>query len=112
MTVASGACVSKGYLVLWQQIAGTDCKGDMLHATLQSDSSHRSRCARVTDPTSMWVTLCHRDHGLAQQPVLLVFQRLHMCSKLQDSLQVLLALQQLHVSLRSAEHRAALCLHD
>lgn len=84
----------------------------MLQAALQSDSSHRIQRARVTNPTGLWVTLRHGDHGLAQQPVLLVFQRLHMCSKLQDGLQVLLALQQLQVSLRSAEHRAASCLHD
>ena len=66
----------------------------------------------MTDPTSVWVTLHHEDHGFAQQPVLLVFQRLHMCSELQDCLQVLLALQQLQVGLQSAGQGTVLSCHE
>jgi hypothetical protein len=59
--------------------------------------AHISRCLVLQAWLRPW------DCRLAKQLVLLLGNRLDVVSKLQEGLQVLLALQQLHFSLRSAD---------
>jgi hypothetical protein len=60
-------------------------------------------CAHISCCVAQQAWLRLWDFGPDQQPVLLFGQRLDVCSKLQSGLQVLLAVQQLDISLRSTE---------
>ena len=102
MSCCSDACGPAGKCVSSKCSKRSDAKAECcglhcrLHVGELVGGSHISQCGVLR------VLLRPCSRGPAQQPALLVGQRLNVCNKLKDGLQVFLAVEQLHLSLRSA----------